>query len=122
MNFVEMTSDFSVAALVVVSLAVSAMYFVRVIRHSNDPLRWALLGVLLSLAVTNLVPFMIYMSPTHELPPVWVGWVTRAAGTIMLLVVTAPLVRDTVREVLSWICLTFKIDHARGKSRTSVDA
>lgn len=74
-------------ALVVVSLAASALYLVRVWRHRDDPLRWGLFGVLLSTGLLQMrfVP--------------WVHDGLKVAALASLCVVGWPIACDMVREV-----------------------
>lgn len=88
--------------LVLTSLALSALYAVRVLRNSNDPLRWGLLGVLLSLGLTNLPAVVMYSTTPPTLPPLWIGWTARLVAIAMLVLVCWPLLRDTWREVCAW--------------------
>lgn len=89
--------------LVVVAALVSALYSVRVLRKSNDPLRWALLGVLASLALTTLPAVIAYSTDPPHLPPLWVGWATRVLATAVVVIVAWPLLRDTWRELCAWV-------------------
>lgn len=97
-------SLFAVVLLVAVGGLISLLYAVRVGRHSRDPLRWLLLGVMLSLVLTNVPALLVYLdsTPTTATPPLWVGWAARLAATGVLVGVAWPLLRDTWRELCAY--------------------
>jgi hypothetical protein len=95
-------SIFALWALILTSVLISLLYLVRVVRNSRDPLRWALLGVILSLALTNAPVLFFYYG--NRLP-FGVGATLRIFALISLVVTTFPLIRDTWREV----CATLRV-------------
>lgn len=92
----EFISNFALIAVVAASLFVSTLYLVRVVRHRRDPLRWLLLGLLMSLALTN-APILLHR--IDYTLPLWVGWGTRLAAAIIVIWTAKPLMVDTWREI-----------------------
>lgn len=93
-------SIFALWLLIFVSVVASLTYLVRVVRHRDDPLRWALFGVLISLALTNAPILFWYYD--HRLP-LWVGATLRLLAVVSLVVAIEPLIKDTWREVCAWL-------------------
>lgn len=86
----------TLSLVVVVSLAISLMYLVRVLRNKKDTLRWALLGLLATLAITNFPPLMAYLgSPMPQI----VGEIARIVAALILIWASWPLLRDSYHEV-----------------------
>lgn len=109
--------DVALWLVVVVSLLLAAIYTVRVWRKRSDPLRWLLLGVLGSLAMTN-APVLA----EHE-DRAW-PW-----GVHLLLLLVAlgsmggaawPLLRDTWNEACLWFTVardSWRLVKARRQGR-----
>lgn len=93
----------SLILVVTVSTLVSVLYSVRVIRNRSDHLRWALLGLLLSLALTNAPPMMAYLG--HPLP-LWYGQLSRVAAAAILIWTVWPLMRDSYEELRYYVLYT----------------
>lgn len=92
----ENLSIIVLSIVVSVSLFVSSLYAIRVIRKSNDHLKWALLGVLASLALTNSPLLLWYLG--YPLP-LWVGQVARLFAAIVLTWAVWPLICDSWFEL-----------------------
>jgi len=83
-------------ALVGIGLSASALYSIRVLRRSDDPLRWCLLGLMLSLSLTNL-PALARLegSPWST----WAGIVFHGLALASLVGASVPIVRDAAIEI-----------------------
>ena len=92
----EGLAAFALCALIAISLLAALVYSIRVMRHKDDHLRWALLGVLASLALTNLPVLFWYLG--YPLP-LWVGAVARLASAAFLVWAVWPLLCDSWNEV-----------------------
>ena len=107
----------STVIVTLVSFAVSGFYSVRVMRHSTDPFRYALLGLLLAMGMNNL-PLAIYGLGVHV--PTWVFFITRIVSSIVIVWLVVPLIVESWRELCSWIGVCsakFGLRHERHKYR-----
>jgi hypothetical protein len=86
-------------SVILVSSGLAGLYFIRVVRHHRDPMRWLLLGVLASLALTTVPLLALYNGDPW---PMWAWELCLLAALASVVGASIPLVRDTWREVCAY--------------------
>lgn len=106
----------SLWVVVLTSLLVSALYVIRVLRTPRDPMKWALLALLSTLAMTNTPTLIGFV--THTPPPVLLGQTLRGISSLVLLWAVWPLIKDSMHEFKHYVCVLYTRSHPRAKVET----
>lgn len=83
-----------------VAVGIAFLYSVRVVRHKEDQLRWALLVLLGTISVGNL--FVLLETLDADVHP-WIRVLVRSISTGALLWAVWPLICDSWKELVACI-------------------